>query len=81
MSARDPRPFVVYTFETTHEALAAEKVIESAGLQVTPIPTPKKIAALCGIAMRVVPEDAERAEGAMVTLGVRWVNRAEIVDV
>lgn len=81
MSGREPRQFVVYGFATTHDALAAEAAASDAGVPVTPIPAPREVGALCGIALRVEPSDASRAETAFAHEGVVWTARAEILDV
>lgn len=70
MGARARRPFVAYGFRTTHEALQAESILKGAGLSVVPIPTPSVLGELCGIAMRVPPEQAEAAEKALLAGGV-----------
>lgn len=52
--------FVVFGFETTHDAMAAERALEEARIAVTLIPTPKALGTLCGLAARV-PRDEEPA--------------------
>jgi hypothetical protein len=79
--ARTPRPFVVYGFATTHDALAAETAIKDASLSVTPIPAPRELGSLCGIALRVEPVVTPSVEAALAAAGLRWTARAEIADV
>jgi hypothetical protein len=74
VTARLPRGFAVYGFATTHDALAAE-------VPVTPIPAPRELGSLCGIALRVEEADAPDAERALVASGLRWTARADIEDV
>lgn len=81
MSERDPRPFAVYGFATTHDALAAEAAAKEDGVPVTPIPAPRELGTLCGIALRFELPDAPRAEAAFGLSGVAWTARAEILDV
>jgi hypothetical protein len=75
------RPFVVLAFNTTHDALAAETALRDAGLTVVPIPTPRSVGALCGIALRLPPEQAASAEEVLRVVGIAPSNRVEIEDV
>jgi len=72
--------FAVFGFETTHDAMRAERTLEDASIEVTLIPTPKTLGTLCGLAARVPlarEHDAARAlEGARVAVR----GRVEIED-
>lgn len=70
MSERGKRPFTVFGFGSTHDALDAERLLDDLGLEVVPIPTPKSIGALCGISLRVPHEETDRAS--------TYLERAEI---
>ncbi|MBC7265769.1 MAG: DUF3343 domain-containing protein [Coriobacteriia bacterium] len=72
--------YAVYGFETTHDALSAERVLADAGLRFVTIPTPKSLGALCGIALRVPIAEAGAAENALHAAGLAWKTRAEIDD-
>ncbi len=72
--------FTVFGFETTHDALAAERALLEAAVPVVAVPTPKTLGALCGIAIRAPLADAERVERALVAAGIRWTRRVEIED-
>ncbi len=78
---RTPREFVVYGFATTHRALDAEALLRDMGVQVVPVPTPKSLGALCGIALRVDPEEAERVEMLLLRAALDWSARATYEDV
>lgn len=71
------RRFVVFGFATTHDALAAEALLKHAGLDAVPIPAPRSVKALCGIAMRLPSEQATHAEKLMAAGGVRPSSRAD----
>ena len=45
--------FVVFGFDSTHDALRAETVLLAAGVEVALIPTPRALGTLCGFAVRV----------------------------
>jgi hypothetical protein len=79
--SRAPRPFAVYGFASVHDALLAESVLTSAGVVVTPVPSPKELGDLCGIALRVAPEDAVHAERLLESAGMPPKRRAEMRDV
>ncbi|MDI6692339.1 MAG: DUF3343 domain-containing protein [Anaerosomatales bacterium] len=72
--------YAVYGFETTHDALSAERALAQAGVPFTTIPTPKSLGELCGIALRVPIAVAPDAEGALEAAGLAWKARAEIDD-
>ena len=78
---REPQPFVVLGFPSTHDALDAESLLGDLGIDVVPIPTPKAIGALCGIALRLAPDDAERATAYLQSAGITISAHATILDV
>jgi len=67
---RVPRPFVVFGFASTHDALAAEQLLLEAGIDAVPIPASKELGALCGIALRVPADEEEAARSCLFTGGV-----------
>jgi hypothetical protein len=75
------RPYAVYGFVSTHEALAAESVLKSAGVRVVPVPSPKELGDLCGIALRVEPEETDHVERLLAGARLGWKARVEIEDV
>lgn len=78
---REPRVFAVLGFESTHDALDAEKLIGDLGIEVVPIPAPKSIGAHCGIALRIEVADEDRALGYLDAAGIEATARARIEDV
>ncbi len=76
----ESRPFVVLGFRTTHEALAAESALMSSGVDVVPIPPPHSLGSLCGIAMRIPPEQEPKALLALTQAGIEPQMRAQIED-
>ena len=44
--------FIIVTFESTHQALAAEKAVITAGIPHETIPTPRDISAHCGLSLK-----------------------------
>ena len=78
--SRPPRPFIVFGFASTHEALDAEALLDDMGIDVVPIPAPKSIGALCGIALRLPPDQAERARRYMDAVGIVPYAVIEIED-
>jgi hypothetical protein len=55
---------MLYTFNTTHDAIAAEKALLDHGISVRVMPMPPQISAGCGIALRISREDAAAAQNA-----------------
>lgn len=72
--------FAAYGFATTHDALRAEAALELAGLIVTPVPTPRGLGALCGLAMRVPIAETAAAEETLRGAEVEWTARIEFED-
>jgi len=51
--------FGIITFQSTHHAMRAEKVLTEEGIKTKTIPTPRDISLSCGLAIRVAFEDLE----------------------
>lgn len=71
MTGRAKRWYAVFTFDSTHDALDAERRLLEAGLDVTPIPAPPSLSANCGIALRVQLERTSEAESVLADAGIR----------
>jgi hypothetical protein len=74
------RPFVVLAFGSTREALAAEEALLDAGLTVRPVPLPRHRGSLCGIALRLPPEQEATAHSQLAERGIFVAARDEIED-
>jgi hypothetical protein len=72
--------FGVFGFASTHDALDAEVALQRSGIEVIPIPAPKSIGALCGIALRMPLEQVERARACLVGAGIDIAASSEIED-
>ena len=81
MTARQPVTYTVLAFGTTHAALSAERVLLDSGVPLTPIPTPKSLGGLCGIALRLLLADEPRARGILGDAAIEIRACAEIEDV
>ena len=81
MTHRDLRRFVVFGFATTHDALAAETALKEGDIEAVPIPTPKALGELCGIALRVEEPLAREARAALDSASVSVASETTIEDV
>ena len=54
------KEYYLYTFESTHAAIATDKLLKPAGSVVMPVP--RFISSSCGISVRITPEKHEEAE-------------------
>jgi hypothetical protein len=63
------RDFVVFGFGSVHDTLAAEAALKAAGVAAVTVPSPREVGEVCGIAIRVEPQDAEAAAEALATSG------------
>ena len=52
----------VALFNTASAAMRAEKILNEAGIEVTPIPVPREFSSDCGIALRFLWEHAKDVE-------------------
>lgn len=52
--------YYLYTFESTHAAIASDKLLKSVGSVVMPVP--RFISSSCGISVRIAPDQHEAAE-------------------
>jgi len=71
----------VFGFDTTHEALEAERALLEAQVHAVPIPTPRSLGAHCGIALRIAPGDERAAAAILERAGIEPQARTEIEDV
>lgn len=69
MTAREG-PFAVATFHSTHSVLKAEKLLKEGGLDlVRLIPVPSQISSDCGVTVRFLGADMDRARDLLRPLG------------
>ncbi len=62
----------VFTFATTHEAMAAEDILRGEGVPLEVVPPPRGLSAGCGLALRVSMEDAPRAHATLAREGAAF---------
>jgi len=77
---RQLRPFVVFAFDSTRTSLAAESALVAAGFTVKAMPLPPQRGGLCGIALRLLPQEEQAARGALHAHGIQVAARDEIQD-
>lgn len=77
---REKRPFVIFGFASTHEALDAEALLGDLGFDVVPVPSPAALSTRCGIALRVPAEEADRAIRYLDSGGLSPSGRADLED-
>ncbi len=81
MSQRKLRPYILFGFVTTHDALAAEEVLKKTGIPVSAVPTPSSLAGgLCGIALRIEPVDSDRVRAQLADRGIDVRAEVEMGD-
>jgi hypothetical protein len=78
---RVARTFSVLGFGSTHDALDAEQLLLGLGFDVVPIPTPKTLGSLCGISLRLEPQDEGRALERLERAGIAIQAHGVIQDV
>ena len=71
---------VVFTFDSTHVAMAADKALAGAGVAFTMIPTPTAISAGCGISLRLSYGLLEQARSVLAAQTPPIVSAAHSLD-
>ena len=69
---RQKKPALVIAFDTTSQALAAEKLFADSGLPGRMIPIPAQITAGCGLAWKAEPEQRDALCGALERADIRY---------
>ena len=69
---REKKDTLVVTFQTTTQAMAAEKFCLERGLPGRIIPVPREITAGCGLSWKAAPEDREALTAAFTAGGLGW---------
>ncbi|WP_409228430.1 DUF3343 domain-containing protein [Gudongella sp. SC589] len=52
--------FGILTFQSTHHAMRAERILTEEGIITKTIPTPRDITLSCGLAIRIAIDDLEK---------------------
>ncbi len=63
---------VIFTFETTHQAMWAEEVTLEAGLPVEVAPAPAHVDAKCGLSLRTPADHADRVSDTLTREGIQF---------
>lgn len=64
------RAEILFTFGSTHHAIASEQALVAAGVPVRVLSLPSQIRAGCGLCLRVWPEDRQAAARALARAGL-----------
>ncbi len=62
----------IFTFATTHQAMAAEDILRQAGIELEVVPPPRELSPGCGLALRVSLRDVAAARLALTSRGAVW---------
>jgi hypothetical protein len=68
----------IFIFHSTHDAIMGERTLFSAGVDVKAMPVPSSLGPACGIALRVNPEEAEKA-GTLLGQTVKGIYRHPLI--
>ena len=63
---------VIFTFESTHQAMAAEDILRLAGIGLEVVPPPPELSPGCGLALQVSVRDLSAACCALTSSGAIW---------
>lgn len=62
----------VFTFETTHQAVAAQNILRRAGIGFDEVPPPQEVTAGCGLALRIPLGDLSTAVDVFASKDAPW---------
>ena len=65
-------PDAVFTFATTHQAMAAEDILREAGVPLEVVPPPRELSPGCGLALKVSLGDVPVARATLEEKGASW---------
>ena len=71
---RAKKPALILTFDTTTQAMAAEKFCTQNKLSGRLVPIPGEITSGCGLAWKTAPEEKETLTNAFKQAGLSWGN-------
>lgn len=71
---RVKKPALVITFDSTTQAMAAEKFCTEHSLPGRIIPVPREISAGCGLSWKAAPEAKDALFAALETAGLGWAD-------
>jgi len=63
---------IVFTFGTTHQAMAAEDILREAGFRLEVVPPPRGLTAGCGLALQVSLADLPAAMETLTRQSGKW---------
>jgi hypothetical protein len=76
---REKKPYRVFTFSTTTEAIAMEKKCKMYGIPGRLIPVPREITAGCGLAWRMSVEEYQQYGEQMQERNIKYDQDVELV--
>lgn len=62
----------VFSFDTTHMALWAEEVAQTAGIPAEVVPAPPELEAKCGLALITLPDFVSKLGDELTSAGVEY---------
>ena len=62
----------VFTFDTTHQAMAAEDILREAGFSLEVVPPPRRLTSGCGLALQLGLGDVPAAVATLKGRSAKW---------
>lgn len=62
----------IVAFNSTHNAIKSEKLLQNAELKVTTLPTPREISASCGISIKFEKEDVDKVKSILADNNIEF---------
>jgi hypothetical protein len=62
----------VFTFDTTHRAMAAEHILREAGFSLEVVPPPRRLTSGCGLALQLGLGDVPAAAATLEARSAKW---------
>lgn len=71
--------YYLATFQTTHNALHAEKILEDAGFPFIVVPTPREVSSGCGLAIRFYSQHLDDIKKTFVDNNISFASLYDVV--
>ena len=71
---------IVYTFNSTHAAISAERLLSNENVPIKVMPVPSSIKAGCGLCLRVSPELTNNVEQLLEKNSIEYLSVYQMSD-
>ena len=71
---------MIYTFNSTHAAISAERLLSNEKIPIKVMPVPSSIKAGCGLCLRIPPDLCNETEQLLKKNSIEFLNVFQMID-